>query len=585
MRERSIMHPSARIPSGQAGGSSLQRRWDLSVRIVLLLAAAACALPVASFARSNGAPPGMAGASLPGEAVCTACHLGPAVDSGEGMISLRIDGLPAEEFSYTPSRQVTVQVSARDANATRFGFQLTVRSAQNGCLGAGFLSAGPSTMLLRRAPSGECVTTPGRLEWLTHTFPADGTSAEFEMAWTGPTDDVGPVQFAFAVVAANGDERRSGDTVYSQVVTVQPVASKPIAEPQGPPMILSEGGVVLADGLGMTERLAPLALATVRGSDLTAGGTRQTASFSLGGDFPTVLAGTCVLVNGIDAPLKSATPDRIDFQVPAVPSPGTVSVQVVRDCRLPTRTASEAATVPVVPAQPAFMVFRAGPGAVAALHASDGTPVGPKNLLPGIESSPAASGEIVSLFATGLGQVVPPLEAGAIAHEPRPLAALNYRVSIGESAVPPVNVHYVGAAPGFLGTYRLDVEIPNDTLDGLYPVSIEMDGVASLDGPSLIVGNLFYDTGAIPCERGGPVPLNQPCFMTFRGVIIRFRLDRESDRMCAFAPARNLKVCGSSSVQLPGYPYVVAKDNAGVWTLLANTATAATPAGRPEPEP
>ncbi len=77
----------------------------------------------------------MAGASLPGEAVCTACHLGPAVDSGEGMISLRIDGLPAEEFSYTPSRQVTVQVSARDANATRFGFQLTVRSAQTGASG------------------------------------------------------------------------------------------------------------------------------------------------------------------------------------------------------------------------------------------------------------------------------------------------------------------------------------------------------------------------------------------------------------------------------------------------------------------
>ena len=552
------------------------------------------ALPGASSAFSDGAPLEKFSRDLQFEGQCADCHVGPTGDQ-TGSLELHVGSEAPGRIRYAPGERVGLVVTMTDPNAVRFGFRLAARYVDTPCEVAGSLRAGVNSLLVQGPVSAECGPSAGQLEWLVHSTALGAPSAapsldsdqlpdapaavaggsarsgaRFAMEWVAPDAVDRPVEFTLVSVAANGDGMATGDRVTTAIHTIQP-ARRDSAIPDLP-AIRSDRGVVLADGRGTNDCVAPLALALVHGTGFTTDGTQDWVGHLLSDRFPSVLGGTCVTVNGTEAPLKSVTATEIEFQVPDVPADGSVAVQVIRDCRSSTPVPSAAVSVQIAPVAPALLPMRGTPRAVAALHGLDRSPVGPKNLLPGVEASPAAAGELVSLFATGLGPVTPPLAAGYVASDDRPLASTRHTVYFGGEALAPERVHYVGAAPGFLGMYRLDIRVPDDVLMNEFPVSIAVDGVPSPGGLSIPVASLAY-VGALPCQFGVPFMANQACFVNHQGAHIRFDRDRLSPRMCMLVMDRNRMACHESSVRLPGYPFAAEMDESGVWTIVSDRAS------------
>lgn len=530
-------------------------------RPAVLLTLAAVCFPAALFAHSSGAREKYSGGDFPGESSCTQCHQGAAVNSGPGTVTLLFDGLSAEEFAYAPGQVVSLLVRASDENAQRIGFQLTARSG-NGCVAGGNLAPGPSAsggpVNIGDAP---CLDSQEHVvQWATHRLAKAGTEAEFAIEWTAPATDAGPLTFAVAVNAANGNGNTSGDSIYTLQTTV-PFGGETL----GPPMI-SEGGVVLGDGYSQSQHLVPGALAMVTGTDFVAAGTEAWLALGPQKHALTSLESVCVEVNRVSAPLKYVSSQRIDFQVPARgvnAGPGTV--QVIRNCDDPNEARSNEATVDISAVQPVFFLLSQAPPIVAG-HRSDETLVGPANLLPGVSTSPAAPGDVVSLFGTGFGPVDPPLETGETAREERPLAAANVNVRLGETEIPAADVLYVGTAPGFLGTYRVDVRVPPTTPDGEHAVALSINGVASPDGPRLSVTDPPLAPQGLLCVSGKMFTLGQSCTASFGGAMGYFQVEM-SGKACFNVPARGLERCGDQNVELPLYGASAERGMDGSWTI------------------
>lgn len=539
-------------------GNMLAKLGQSALAIALTLIA--FSVPQAVLARSGGAPSASSGGSLPGEQLCTRCHQGTA-NSGSGSIELLVADSPATGYMYAPGETVAIVVRASDSAAARIGFQATTRVG-NGCTQGGTLIAGTSMRVRSAQGVGDCSGTAGELQWVTHSRPQNGSTAEFRFDWTAPEADSGPVTFALAVLAANGDGSASGDQVYSLSATLE----EQTAAPLGPPQISQEQGVVLGDFHTMTGRGAPGALATVRGSDFIEAANEQWLGFDPEDGYPTVLGGACVKVNGNEVPLKSVSPDRIDFQVPVTATTGRVRVQVVRNCKEDAEVGSNEAMFEIVAAQPAFLWHSADPPAIAGRH-SDGMPIGPKGLLPGIDTSPSTPGEVVSLYGTGFGPVTPALATGEVAREDRNLASANYEVSIGGTAVPVADVLYIGAAPGFLGVNRLDVRLPADIEAGLRAISLKVNDVASPTGPALIVASPPAEVQVASCMAGQALLPGQTCRVETLGTRIDFNVEADGSNLCATVPLRNQKSCGATKLDLPQYGYSATKNESGGWTI------------------
>src|ERR1035438_8166481 len=109
-----------------------------------------------------------------------------------------------------------------------------------------------------------------------------------------------------------------------------------------------------------------------------------------------------------------------------------------------------AVTIPVGAAQPGlFSANSSGTGAAAAQRA---------DLSALSDANPAARGEEVVLYATGLGKVA----SGVVTGQPASGAATTSNavtVTIGGRAVTP---DYAGLTPGFVGLYQVNFRIPAD---------------------------------------------------------------------------------------------------------------------------
>ena len=465
-----------------------------------------------------------------------------------------INSLAAAEYSYSAGETVPIVVQASDSEAARFGFELTARSG-DGCSKGGELSA-EGGVQIREDTCGEDSLS---VQWATHRFPRTGTEATFELQWTAPSGETGPVEFAVAVNAANGNLNVSGDSIYNLQVTVQPSE-----EPLGPPQI-SDGGVVLGDLHSGTAQGVPGALATVFGMDFASSATKAWLALDDQERAETVVGGVCVEVNSERSPLKYVSRERIDFQVPVGAGLGQATVQVFRDCDTEDEAQSGEASFEIVAVQPAFFLHSEDPSAVAARH-QDETPVGAKNLLPWIEASPAVPGEIVSLFATGFGPVVPALATGELAFEDRPVSSMSLRVQIGDIEVSEADLRYVGAAPGFLGTNRVDVRIPAAVPDGEHAVVLFVDDVASPSGPQLSVAMPPSVPAGTVCASDTVLMSGGQCTASLDGLEGSIAVDT-TGKACITLPARNLKRCGDQAAGLPRYGVAAEKNEDGNWTI------------------
>lgn len=115
------------------------------------------------------------------------------------------------------------------------------------------------------------------------------------------------------------------------------------------------------------------------------------------------------------------------------------------------------------------------------INASDGTLALPASI--GVPAHPAHIGDVITIYALGLGPVSPSVATGSGAPASPPLAQTVNPVTVyfgggflGNSTAP---ASYAGLAPTFAGLYQINVTIPPGTPIGNVPVTIEMPGHAS----------------------------------------------------------------------------------------------------------
>jgi uncharacterized protein (TIGR03437 family) len=191
--------------------------------------------------------------------------------------------------------------------------------------------------------------------------------------------------------------------------------------------------------------LAPNAIASLYGTNLSYATHTLVPGDLQGGDLPTSLVGVTVYVNGLPADLIYVSPVQINFLIPYVLTGSSVTVQIVRQ-----GVAGPAVQIALAPAAPAFFQWD---GNFAVAEHADGSLVTPQ--------SPAQPGEIVVLYAAGLGRTSPDLISGEVAEDPAQLFYLSeLQLLLNGVPIPASSIFYAGVTPGFAGLYQINVQLP-----------------------------------------------------------------------------------------------------------------------------
>ena len=248
----------------------------------------------------------------------------------------------------------------------------------------------------------------------------------------------------------------------SNTVTVNCLAQAPPPGPQ-----INSSGIVNNATFAGGAPLAPSSMAAVFGTNLTDGSSclppSCNPSFQANGTLKTSMAGAQVTVNGAPVPMLYATPLQLGIQIPAELRGGTATLQVLVGSQT-----SLAQTLSIASAAPGiFTVTADGKGAGAISHA-DGLVVTPQN--------PALPGEVVVLYATGLGQVQPFVATGALPGGAS-TTATPVVVSIDGVAV---NPDFAGLSGCCVGLNQVNVRVPATTRSSAnIPLGLSIGGAQS----------------------------------------------------------------------------------------------------------
>jgi len=103
-----------------------------------------------------------------------------------------------------------------------------------------------------------------------------------------------------------------------------------------------------------------------------------------------------------------------------------------------------------------------------------------ENNLLATPSNPVHRGDTIVIYATGLGQTVPAVNAGAAAPlDPLAASAVTPQVLLGGVSLP---VLWAGLTPGFAGLYQINAQVPWFVPTG---VSVELDIIQGSTSTSL----------------------------------------------------------------------------------------------------
>ncbi len=193
------------------------------------------------------------------------------------------------------------------------------------------------------------------------------------------------------------------------------------------------------------------------------------------GTVPTTLANVTVTFNNVPAPLIFVSQGQINAIVPYEVA-GQTSVPVVVTNN---GTTSATFTVPVTAVTPSIFSLSEGGSGQGAILNSDASINGASN--------PAAPGSIISIYATGEGQLVPAGKTGCITGGtlPLPKPVADVAVTIGGEAAS--SILYAGEAPDSVcGLIQINATLPSDLTAGPQPVVLTF-GTASNTGQSITV--------------------------------------------------------------------------------------------------
>jgi uncharacterized protein (TIGR03437 family) len=347
--------------------------------------------------------------------------------------------------SYSSGVTYPIVVTVFDSVQRRWGFELSART-----------QAGAQAGTLTVGSDGYTQILPplNGIQYISHTLVGTrngtvdkGSGVSFNFTWTAPDASAGPLVFNAAANAANGDGTEFGDHIYSTSVVLQPGAP--------PPSVNNNGTVNNASFAAGTNPLAPGTIAAIFGTNLNDGSSNPFSSFGSDGNLLTTLGGASVTFNGIPAPLFSSFPSQLNVEIPeelAGATSATVQVTVGGQTSVPQ-------TVPLGPNSPGiFTIPSGGTGQGAIQIANTVIFAAPSGSIPGAQAQPANPLDFLTIYCTGLGAVTNSPATGAPApSNPLSMTIATPQVTIGGTQA---NVTFYGLAPGFVGLYQVNAQVP-----------------------------------------------------------------------------------------------------------------------------
>ncbi|MBC8166052.1 MAG: hypothetical protein H7Y20_09280 [Bryobacteraceae bacterium] len=219
-----------------------------------------------------------------------------------------------------------------------------------------------------------------------------------------------------------------------------------ISPPQDPAPLYVESSIANSAS-PRAEGLAPNTLATLYGKFLSHTTRSLQPEDIAAGILPTTLRGTGVrvIVGGFLAPVLYISPTQVNFVVPPSLLPGDWELRLGLDSRSgpAVRVRLSAASPALFSMDPEFVIATRGDGSLLT------------------NEKPGKGGEIVVLYATGLGTTLPPIVSGQIVVGAAGLERMrDFRVELNGEAVAAERVLYAGLAPGFAGLYQVNLRLP-----------------------------------------------------------------------------------------------------------------------------
>lgn len=226
------------------------------------------------------------------------------------------------------------------------------------------------------------------------------------------------------------------------------------------------GAPAVVNAASYLDGISPGGLATIFGQDLS------TVTGVVNADIvplPTELAGVSVAVNGVLAPILSVaydgnSEDQISIQIPINTPTGSGAVEL--------EVFNNGISVVTIVAD-SFLedpgIFFYDSNFAVAVRASDYTLIGPDD--------PASPGEVLTLYATGLGPVTVDVPDGV----PAPSSPLAYTQEPFQVLVDNeiCDVLFSGLAPGFVGLYQINFVLPTDLPSGNLDLQITSPSASS----------------------------------------------------------------------------------------------------------
>jgi uncharacterized protein (TIGR03437 family) len=179
---------------------------------------------------------------------------------------------------------------------------------------------------------------------------------------------------------------------------------------------------------------------------------------------PATLGGVQIEVDGTASPLIYASAAQVNFQIPSATTPGRHPVRVtVNGTQVATGNIDVIATGPGL-----FVLDTTNPAQPGAVVNADGSINGADN--------PAAAGDTVLVYGTGLGPLDTPVPDG---QAPTGIVSGTAETKVlftSEEAT----VVFSGLAPNFVGLWQLNVTIPDESfITGPVPVVVIQGGIST----------------------------------------------------------------------------------------------------------
>jgi uncharacterized protein (TIGR03437 family) len=315
-------------------------------------------------------------------------------------------------------------------------------------------NAGQGTLTV----SGVTASAANGGAWLTADSVTGGVSITANPAGLTPDTYSGTV-----TVSSNA---ANGKVVISVELTV--VA-------QGPPLAFA-GGAVNNGTFANGEPLAQGDIVAVFGSQFTYGDAQGATSLPL----QTKINGVQVLVNGVAAPLFYVGAGQINFEVPIDTATGNGTIQIVRN-----GTAGNLISVEINARVPRFIVYGGGYGVVTESNGATltGTP----------STQPLKAGDVIVIYAIGLGPTTPPVPSGTASPGSPGLATVpgTTKVCFGSETpfyqAPCATASFTGLTPDAVALYQITATVPEGLTSANNQILLFLvDNVESTPVPILV---------------------------------------------------------------------------------------------------